>query len=165
MEGCFEIRKGGKGILQKNIIIYIPVYTEENSSFPKPVIGIYNYWLHVVDYYLRKSDCVEIHCWNEETTTIEEIKSQFYPEIEIRKEGNLTIFYGKKTAAFVHYLCNRYTNKARELKWFTVNLLKEEGIVFHSSHWGTEIFVPNVIEKEISFIKSVSPKDAQMEIY
>lgn len=36
LEGCFEIKKGGKGILQKNIIIYIPVYTEENSSFPKP---------------------------------------------------------------------------------------------------------------------------------
>ncbi|WP_400247618.1 hypothetical protein AB3U99_11175 [Niallia sp. JL1B1071] len=151
--------------MQKNIIIYIPVYTEENSSFPKTVIGNYNYWLHVVDYFLRKSDCVEIHCWNEEKNIIEEIKSQFYPEIEIRKEDNLTIFHGKTTAAFSHYLCNSKTNKDGELKWFTVNLLKEESIVFHSSHWGTEIFVPDVIEKEISFIKSVSPKDAQMEIY
>ena len=106
-----------------------------------------------------KSDCFEIHCWNEE------IKSQFYPEIEIRKEDNLTIFHGKITDAFVRYLYNNKTNKDGELKWFTVNLLKEEGIVFHSSHWGTEIFVPNVREKEISFIKSVSPKDAQMEIY
>jgi hypothetical protein len=45
------------------------------------------------------------------------------------------------------------------------NLMKGQTIVFHSGHWGTEIFVPNVTEQEIFFIKSVSPKDALVESY
>ncbi|MGN8842420.1 hypothetical protein ACTNDN_06280 [Niallia sp. HCP3S3_B10] len=151
--------------MQKHIIVNIPFYTEGNSSFPKPVLGNDDYWLQTVDYFLRKSDCFEIHCWNEEAITIEELKSTFYPDIEIQKEDNLTIFHGKKTAAFVHYLSNSYTNKARELKWFTVNLLMGERMVFHSSHWGTEIYVPHATEKEVAYIKSVCPKDAQIESY
>ncbi len=55
-------------------------------------------------------------------------------------------------------------NKDGSFKWFTVNLMKEESIVFHSSHWGTEILVPNVTEKEIFFIKRVSSKRLKWKV-
>lgn len=137
--------------------MHIPLNTEQNFSTLEPK----SYWSQIVKCFLRKADSFEIHCWNEETTTIEEIKSHFYLETDIIQEENLTIFHGENTTAFAHYILN----KAEALKWFTVNLMKGQTIVFHSGHWGTEIFVPNVTEQEISFIKRVSPKDAVIDSY
>lgn len=142
--------------MQKNIIMHFPLNTEQNSSLEPN-----SFWRQIMKYFLQKADSIEIHCWNEETTTIEEIKSQFYLDTDIIQEDKLTIFHGKNTAAFTQYI----SNKAGALKWFTVNLMNGKTMVLHSSHWGTEIFVPNVTEQEISFIKSVSPKDALIESY
>lgn len=61
--------------MKNNIAFNISVYTDDNSTFPKPETENNDYWVSILEYFLAKSDTVEIHCWNEEIETIEEIKS------------------------------------------------------------------------------------------
>lgn len=49
-----------------NMIFTISTYTEVDSSFPKPISEHYDYWIPLINYFLVKSDAIEIQCWNEE---------------------------------------------------------------------------------------------------
>ncbi|EDL63492.1 hypothetical protein [Bacillus sp. SG-1] len=106
-----------------NLYFLIPTYTEGDSTFPKPVSGDYKYWFSLISAFLKKSDTIEIHCWNEEIDTVEEIVSlkQGFKKIN---EENLTIFKGKVTSIIIKFILNNYCNKQGELKWFTLNLYK-----------------------------------------
>ncbi|RDU38750.1 hypothetical protein DRW41_04100 [Neobacillus piezotolerans] len=143
--------------MQNNLAFNIPTYTQDNSTFPNPVNENYDYWGPIINCFLEKSDTIEIHCWNDEIDTIEEIGTLTLNTFEMVKEDNITIFKGKKTSVLSDYLLNNNTNNAGEFKWFTVNLHIGTVSVFHSGHWGTEFFVPNATEKDIAFIKSVVP--------
>jgi hypothetical protein len=143
-------------VMQKNLAFNISTYTCGDSTFPKPSIENYNYWVSLFNYYLKKADIFEIHCWNEEIETIEELDSL---NLEIVNEENITIFKGKKTSVLTNTLLNNYLNKFGEFKWFTVNLDNGMDLVMHSSHWGTEFLIPYATEKDIQFIKSVVPPE------
>lgn len=145
--------------MKNNLVIHIPTYTEDHSAFPKPVNDNYEYWVSLLKFYLEKSDMAEIHCWNEETETIDEIKSFHTEEIEMIKQENLIIFKWKITSFLTDYLLFRHLNKNGELKWFTVNLNKGLKNVFHSGHWGTEFLVPHVTKRDVSLIQSVTPEE------
>ncbi|WP_043933863.1 hypothetical protein [Bacillus sp. EB01] len=151
--------------MQKNLAFHIPIYTLDNSAFPKPLNENYDYWVPLISCFLEKTDTVEIHCWNEEVETIKEIKALPLSKFKTFKEENITIFKGKKNLILLNYLLKNYTNNLGDFKWFTVNL--DLGIVpiFHSGHWGTEFFVPNTTEKEIAIIKSVTPPETSFHQY
>lgn len=137
----------------------IPNYTEEHSSFPIPISGDYSYWFSLLSFFLAKANKIEIHCWNEESETIDELKCIQKESFEIDFEEHMTIFKGRKTEVLGSYLLNHHLNKSGNLKWFTVNLNQDFKHVFHSGHWGTEFFVPAASEKEIAFIKDVTPNE------
>ncbi|WHY85923.1 hypothetical protein QNH39_25665 [Neobacillus novalis] len=151
--------------MENNLVFNIPSYTDDNSAFPKPVHRNYDYWVPLINHFLAKSDTIEIHCWNEEIDTIEEIKSLHIGTFEMFKEENITIFKGKKTSTLSDYLMNNNMNIFGEFKWFTVNFDKGMVPVFHSGHWGTEFFVPNAMEKDIAIIKSVTPTETSFNQY
>lgn len=145
--------------MQFNLAFNIPNYTDDKSTFPKPLIGNYDYWTALFEHFLTSSDTIEIHCWNEEIETIEEIKALYKGELETVKGENLTIFRWRKNSLLSDYLLNNYTNKIGEFKWFTVNLDKDLVSAFHSGHWGTEFFVPNALKSDVALIKSVIPDE------
>lgn len=145
--------------MQYNLAFNIPTYTDDDSTFPKPDIGNYDYWTALLEHFLTSSNTIEIHCWNEEIETISEIKSLYKNELGIVKEGNLTILSGQIHSTLSDYLLNNYLNKIGEFKWFTVNLVKDMVSVFHSGHWGKEFFVPNVLKRDVAFIMSVIPDE------
>lgn len=151
--------------MQNNIVFTIPTYTDAQSFFPKPVNENYDYWTPLIDYFLAKSDTFELHCWNVEIDTIEEIKKLHLDAIDIVIEEKITIIKGKNSPILSNYLLENNLNYAGEFKWFTVNL--DVGIVrvFHSGHWGTEFFVPNVMEEDIEYIKNVIPNEAIFHRY
>ena len=145
--------------MQYNLAFNIPTYTDDESTFPKPLIGNYDYWTALFEHFLTSSDTIEIHCWNEEIETILEIKSLYQNELEIVIGENLTIIRGGKHPTLSDYLLNNYLNKIGEFKWFTVNLDKDMVSVFHSGHWGTEFFVPNTLKSDVALIKSLIPDE------
>ncbi|MDQ1144053.1 hypothetical protein QE429_000880 [Bacillus sp. SORGH_AS 510] len=149
--------------MQDNLAFHIPTYTDDDSTFPKPVNRSYDYWVHLIKYFLLKSDTIEVHCWNEEIDTIDEIKK--LNSFEMFQEENITVFKGMKTSIISAYLSNDNINNIGEFKWFTVNLDKGTVPVFHSGHWGTEFFVPNAMEKDVELIKNVIPAETSFHNY
>lgn len=94
--------------MQNNIYFHIPSYSGEYiSSVVLLEIG-YDFWGPLLEYFLVKSDTIEIHCWNVEIDSIEEITSLFKGNIEIRKEGELTIFIANNSPSFSEYLLKRF---------------------------------------------------------
>lgn len=144
--------------MNDNLAFYILYYTVDESNFPMPENENYDYWVPLIKYFLVKSDMIEFHSWNEEMKTIKELKSFFDEPLEIIIEDNLTIFKGNITPPVKDALLYNYLKNIGELKWFTVHLLRNSNSIFHSGHWGTEFFVPDVNEKDIEFIKTVTPK-------
>ena len=145
-----------------NIAFNIPTYTIDNDTFPIPLSGNYDYWVTIVETFLAKSNTIEIHCWNDENGVIEEITSLHKQAFQIVIEENLTIFKDSRTSNLVQYLLYNFMSENGNFKWFTVNLIKDTESVFHSGHWATEFFIPNISEEEVRFIKSVTPVDTNL---
>lgn len=134
-------------------------------TVPIPENDDYTYWIYLMRYFLQKAEKIEIHCWNEEVEAIDEIKSGCADIVEIRKEENLTIFTLKHTDDIANFLLQNNINAEGRLKWFSIFLSSQEITLFHSEHWGIELFAPQVDGVEIQFIKSVTPSDTDFNQY
>lgn len=145
-----------------NIAIHIPTYTRDHDTFPIPLQHDYGYWVSLVENFLAKSNAIEIHCWHEENEIIEEIASLFPQAFQMSKEENLTIFKGNTTSLLAEYLLHYFKSANGNFKWFTVNLINDNETRFHSGHWGTEFFIPNVLEEEVRWIKGIVPDDTSL---
>ncbi|MBD7908116.1 hypothetical protein [Sporosarcina gallistercoris] len=151
--------------MNRNVIINVPTYTDLDSDFPEPPEKNYDYWTSLVSFFLKQSNKVEIHCWDDEVETIDGLTSCAAHLSNMRKEPNLTIFQTELTPAIADYLVTYHINSDGHLKWFTVNLFKDQLAVFHSGHWGTEVFLPNVMDRDIAVIKKVLPNGTSFYRY
>lgn len=125
----------------------------------------YSYWVPLMKHFIEKSDTVEIHCWNEEDEVIKETKDLFKEPPELPENMKLTIFRGKLTDDISHHLLYNHLAEMENIKWFTIFLSKGDTTMFHSEHWGTEFFAPNLNEEEVAYITSVMPKDTNFNQY
>jgi hypothetical protein len=148
-----------------NLTINIPNYSDADSSFPKPINESYYYWIAIIEHFLTEADTIEIHCWNEEKESINEITSLYKGKCEMFKKEHLTIFNCPKSNLLIDYLLNNSLRNNGELKWFTLNLDKMRLPVLHSGHWGTELVITNINKEDIAFIKSVTPRDTDLLEY
>ncbi|CEG27162.1 hypothetical protein [Bacillus sp. B-jedd] len=151
--------------MKNNIALQLPVYTNTHDAFPIPIGDKYDYWLPLAEGFLSKANAIEVHCWNEEKEISEELVTLHKEAFQVEKEENLTIFKGSKTTAITEYLLNDFASENGRFKWFTVNFLMDEETLFHSGHWATELFMPNLSDEEIEFIKSVIPEGTNLHIY
>lgn len=124
-----------------------------------------DYWVPLMSCFLAQSEIIELHCWNEEETTIKETKSILKNSFDIVKENNLTIFKGNKGLDVVNNLLFNNIDVEGKIKWFSIFLSNNTGPTFHSEHWGREFFAPNVNEKDIAYIKSIMPNETNFNQY
>lgn len=137
----------------------ITSYSEaEGSPYGIPIPEHYDYWVPLMTYFIGKSDTVEIHCWNEETKTIEETKA-ISNEFVISYEHKLTYFKAKLTPNIIENLLYQNLTQHGELKWFSVFLSNKNHSVLNLGHWSTENTAENLSPQEIEFIKSIMPVD------
>ena len=135
------------------------------QAFPDTMLENYDYWVPLMKYFIQKSDTIEIHCWNEEKEVIQETKAFFQDDPELPEDMELTIFQGILTEDISHHLLYNHIAEMENIKWFSIFFSKGDTTMFHSEHWGTEFFAPNISEEEISFITSVMPKDTNFNQY
>lgn len=147
-----------------NLHFELSTYAVEESAFPKPDENNYDYWSPLIGYFFEKSDNIEIHCWNAEAYIIEEMKSIFYL-LEISYEYKLTYFKGNLTSEVKNFIQNHAMNENGEFKWFSIFLLKESKTIFHSEHWATEFFAPDVSEQDIKHIHKAVPANTNFNQY
>ena len=140
-------------------------YTErEGSPFGIPVPEHYDFWIPLMKHFLAKSDTVVIHCWNEESITIEETKA-ISNDFEISFEGKLTYFKSKLNEEIIQSLLFENLTKYGELKWFSVFLSKGNKAQLNLGHWSTESTAENLSDQEVDFIKSIMPLDTNYETW
>lgn len=151
--------------MKNNVALQLPLYTNDHGAFPIPLDNNYDYWLRLANRFIEKADTIEIQCWNEEMEIIKELITLHKDPFLVEKEENLTIFKGIRTSALSEYLLNEFTGGNGRFKWFTINFLKGEKTLFHSGHWATEFFMPNLSEDEIKFIQSVIPEGTILHRY
>lgn len=53
--------------MENNFFIYINL-TEKNVDFQN-----YKYWYFLIEYFINSADFIELHIWNDEVETIEEL--------------------------------------------------------------------------------------------
>lgn len=134
---------------------YVPTFSFENDRFP--MTDHYEYWIPLMEYFLKDSDTIEIHSWYDEKEVIEET-GYFTNLTEIPTEHKLTCYKGNLTPEIVeHILRNNVTNNG--IKWFSIFLSKDGKSIFSSEHWGTEFFAHAVNKNDISIIKSIMPNN------
>jgi len=134
-------------------------------EFPSPMPENYEYWVPLMKYFIEKSDTIDIHCWNEEKEVIKETKALVQDDPESPEDMELTIFRGILTDDISHHLLTNHLAETENIKWFSIFLSKGDITMFHSEHWGTEFFAPNLSEEEIAYITSVMPKDTNFNQY
>lgn len=143
--------------MNRNVLLAIPSYSPDDSGFQSPVGETYTYWEKIISYFLTKADTVEIHCWKNEKTAIDELRN-FEGKAVVADDGDLVIFSVKKTPALSEFLIKNHVTNGR-LKWFTVNLISSGETVLHSGHWGTELAVYGLSEEDLAFITKIVPSE------
>lgn len=136
-------------------------YSEEvDTTFPLP--DDYEYWEPLVSRFLEGTDTVEIHCWNEEQEAIQEVQSVLNCSVHV--SDHITVFKITNTKSAKDILLSKY-EKNHRFKWFTVNLIRQGELIFHSGHWATEFAVTVKNAEEASKIKTITPKNTDFFIY
>ncbi|WP_231584094.1 hypothetical protein [Domibacillus indicus] len=115
--------------------------------------------------FIEQSDTIEIQCWNDEKDIIKETTLLFKDSYEIVNERNTVSIKGSKTEEISNRLLYKNVKTNGRLKWFSISLVKNKALLFHSEHWGTEFFAPNISEEDIAYIKSVTPKETNFHQY
>lgn len=113
-----------------------------------------DWWKELIKYFLRVGDSLEIRCLKEESDEIQQAS----------RYGNLTddnyevSIKGIVSEQFISELLSENpTDKSiynKMTKYFTINV-EREGIKFCSAHYGTEIYLIDVSDKDVSFFKNV----------
>jgi hypothetical protein len=113
-----------------------------------------DWWKELIKHFLRVGDSLEIRCWKEESDEIQQAS----------RYGNLTddnyevSIKGIVSEQFISELLSENpTDKSiynKMTKYFTINV-EREGIKFCSAHYGTEIYLIDVSDKDVSFFKNV----------
>lgn len=130
-----------------------------------PVPEDYGYWVPLMKHFIERSDTVEIHCWNEEKEVIKEMNALVQSHPRLPKDVNLTIFHCSLTDEVAHHLLYEHIAETENIKWFSIFLSKGDITMFHSEHWGTEFFAPDLSQEDIAYIRSVMPKVTNFHEY
>ncbi|WP_043932100.1 hypothetical protein [Bacillus sp. EB01] len=143
--------------MRTNLYFSIPTITDEHSTSIMPYTLKYDYWQPLVNFFIPKADTIEIHCWNEEEQILTKLKN-FFLDGKIEYQENLTIFKGNLDPGLEELVVNHFSGTDSTLKWFTLNLLHSETLVFHSGHWATEFFVSEANDKDMEPLVRIMPK-------
>ncbi|MCM1236725.1 MAG: hypothetical protein NC489_42155 [Ruminococcus flavefaciens] len=109
-----------------------------------------DWWKKIIPYFIKVGDKLEIYCWKEETTEIQQASLYGDPmenKYEVSIKGTVTFQLLAELLTEEPIDKNIYNKMT---KYFTINI-KNRSHIFSSEHYGTEIFV-NGTSDDIAFI-------------
>lgn len=151
--------------MKYNLHFTIPTFTEDLDTFPTPENENYDYWVPLLSYFIKQSNIIEIHCWNDEKDVIKETTLLDKDSFKIVNGRDITVITGSITDYISHHLMYENLKTNGRLKWFSVFLSNNNTSLFHSEHWGTEFFAPHLSEENIAYIKSITPTGTDFHQY
>lgn len=160
-----SFQKKGNVKMKYKLHFTIPTFTEDLDTFPIPENENYDYWVPLISYFLKQSTIIEIHCWNDEKDVIKETALLFKDSFKIVNGREVTVIKGSKTDNISNHLLYENLKTNGKLKWFSVFFINNNTPLFHSEHWGTEFFAPDLSEENIAYIKSITPAGTDFHQY
>jgi len=112
------------------------------------------WWKEIVKHFIKVGDCLEIRCWKEETTEIQQA-SMYGNTTDDNYEVSIK---GVVTEQFISELISENpTDKSiynKMTKYFTINV-ECKGRKLCSAHYGTEMYLIGVSDEDIVFVKNL----------
>ena len=112
------------------------------------------WWKEIVKHFIKVGDCLEIRCWKEETTEIQQA-SMYGNTTDDNYEVSIK---GVVTEQFISELISENpTDKSiynKMTKYFTINVECERRKLC-SAHYGTEMYLIGVSDEDIVFVKNL----------
>ncbi|MGI2328097.1 hypothetical protein [Planococcus sp. YIM B11945] len=124
----------------------------------------YAFWPPLIAYFIDRSDAFEIHCWEEEQETVEQIQREL-DQVQLQKEGHTAVFSGPLTPETKAFFPTKALNNKNQLKWFSVFLLKDGQSLFSSEHYGTELIGYGLTDEQTKFLQEALPENASFTKY
>ncbi len=112
------------------------------------------WWKEIIKHFIKVGDCLEIRCWKEEATEIQQA-SMYGKSIDENYEISIK---GIVTEQFISELLSENpTDKSiynKMTKYFRINVEGEERKLC-SAHYGTEMYFIGVSDEDIIFVKNL----------
>ena len=109
----------------------------QTTSDGKEVFEEYDWWKELTLKAAENADHFELRCWEDEAEGIAFGKKYGQAQESTTKEK---VFSGELSEAVLKELTENHIAQEGCLKYFTLNLLKGNQMVFSSSHYGYEIY-------------------------
>lgn len=116
-----------------------------------PIFESYEWWRDLVMEALNNTDEFEMRLWEGD---LEGIQSGQKFGKQVTNHDTMEIVYrGKVVPEFRQEVLNNYLAKEGYIKWFTLNLYKDNRNIFSSCHYGDETYILAISEKQVNTIK------------
>ncbi|MGM7680613.1 hypothetical protein ACSVDA_00535 [Cytobacillus sp. Hm23] len=140
----------------------VSTYVKEDSWIGVPVN--YDYWIPLIKHFLKHSNSIEIHCWNEEQKIIDELM-RINEDYTIDVLNDMTVIKTVLSPKLVSLLTTNHLDNKGKIKWFSLFFYKDGNRTYNSEHWGTEFVVSALNKDETITIRNIMPKDTNFHEY
>ncbi|WP_040213936.1 hypothetical protein [Clostridium polynesiense] len=134
---------------------------DTSSGISIPVT--YHYWKPLIEHFINTCTGFRLDCWEDEK---EAVKSA---EILGRKTesyaAGMVSFENSISPEFIEEVLNSPLDKEGKIKWFGVNLKKDDEYMLCCQHYGSEFVTGWLKDEDADFIKSVIPEDFTFTVY
>ncbi len=113
-----------------------------------------SWWKKLVKYFLHAGDNLEIRCWKEE---ISEIRQAIIYGAPVEENYEVSVKGVVSEDFIAELLTENPTDKSiynKMTKYFTINA-EHEQCKFCSAHYGTEIYLIGVSDRDIAFFQDI----------
>ncbi|SHJ72744.1 hypothetical protein SAMN05444401_3719 [Clostridium amylolyticum] len=117
----------------------------------------YQYWKPLMEYFIDKCTGFRLDCWEDEKEAVDSA-SKLGKETE-SYAAKMVSFQNSISEEFIDEVLNFPLDKEGKIKWFGVNLKKDEEYLISCQHYGSEFVTGWLKDEDADFIKSILPKD------
>jgi hypothetical protein len=108
-------------------------------------------WKELVSYFSKKGTELSIECWNDEKEIIGKLK-YYANKVDVRSD--MTVFFFNISDELVKSLVSLNDTK---INCFSLFIMDNDKNVFSAEHYGKEIYMAKMNEKDVEFVKSIIP--------
>ncbi|MCB2313657.1 hypothetical protein LGL55_23010 [Clostridium tagluense] len=108
-------------------------------------------WKELVSYFSKNGTELRIDCWNDEKEIIGKLK---YYANKVDIMSDMTIFSFNISDELVKSLVSLNDTK---INYFSLFIKSSDNDIFSAEHYGKEIYMVKMNEKDVEFVKSIIP--------
>jgi hypothetical protein len=143
--------------------LQIDYHFTKNSKVIMEKLENYAWWASMIKLFCTKANHFEIRCWTGDTAAIN-VGERFGKMINNSTTEEL-VFQGDFNNAFLEEITNNYLTTEDTLKWFTLNIYKDDTMLFMSSHYGSEVHLFNLSDVELQIMMSFIEQYPYIKIF